>query len=171
MGPGGTNNSLCHSQKYFYRSVITLRNICNWEQLFIAWIYYHFYYYNDSVFGAIKHPRISILELEICSYLREMSFLGYGLSRINDQRISISLRLIDMYGTLERLTLSITIVHVQFYFLTFLHLILFINSFFFLFYYIYIHNSGILCVYCNMVYLTKYLSLNVSLLTDFCCYK
>ena len=76
-----------------------------------------------------------------------------------------------MYGALERLTLSITIVHVQFYFLTFLHLILFINSFLFLFYYIYIHNSGILCVYCNMVYLTKYLSLNVSLLTDFCCYK
>ena len=80
-----------------------------------------------------------------------MSFLGYGLSRLNDQKISISLRLTD---TLERLTLSITIVHVQFYFLTFLHLILFTNSFLFLFYYIYMHNSGILCVYCNIIYLS-----------------
>ena len=26
-----------------------------------------------------------------------MSFLGYGLGRLNDQRISISLRLVDMY--------------------------------------------------------------------------
>lgn len=28
-------------------------------------------YYSDSVFGAIKHPRISILELEICPYTLE----------------------------------------------------------------------------------------------------
>ena len=27
-----------------------------------------------------------------------MSFLGYGLGRLNDQRISISLRLVDMYN-------------------------------------------------------------------------
>ena len=184
-----------------------------------------------------------------------MSFLGYGLGRLNDQRISISLRLVDITMAPHSSTLAwkipwteepgrlqsmgslgvgydwvtslwlFTFMHwrrkwqptlawripgtgepgglpslgshrvghdwsdlaaawyfrkvdpeynhsaVQFYFLIFLHLILFINSFLFLFYYISIHNSGILCVYCNMIYLTKSLSLNVSLLIDFCYYK
>ena len=49
-GYWGANSSLCHNQKWFSRSITTLRNICNWGQLFIVWIYNYYYYYYDRFF-------------------------------------------------------------------------------------------------------------------------